>query len=184
MEKNLEKYLNDKNCEDLVYNMKLLGYKFVLKDKFNIKNPQLTLRNIRDRKVTNQKFKEDIAPYKAQIKKYKPQIIKALLQQNYDDYIKEKREESKFEPRPDLVEDTMTWQKVLKKAYKNNKRIYGLLHFARIEGTKLKKDNNNINMSPQLGKPGRWQDEDEWLEFYELNILPNKDEIQEIIRAV
>jgi len=98
-------------------------------------------------------------------------------QEVYNQYCNKLSEIAKFEPRPDLKEDTEYWKKVLRKTKKRDDEIYNLLHFLRCSGVRIKEKNGRLNITP--GK-----EFDDWEKYREGYLMPIKDIIKRILDDV
>ena len=72
--------------------------------------------------------------------------------ESFDDYIKRIRSIYKYDPRPDLIEDSQLWKKILKIAEITDEKAYHILHGFRCGGAKLEIKNNKVNMKPRIGE--------------------------------
>jgi len=98
-------------------------------------------------------------------------------QEVYNQYCNKLSEIAKFEPRPDLKEDTDYWRKVLRKTKKYDNEIYNLLHFLRCSGVRIKEKNGRLNITP--GK-----EFDEWEKYRKEYLMPIKNIIKDLLNEV
>ncbi|MCF8001701.1 MAG: hypothetical protein K9K76_07600 [Halanaerobiales bacterium] len=105
-------------------------------------------------------------------------------EESFEDYIKRLQTEYKYDPRPDLKEDSQLWQKVLKTAEKIDKKAYYILHGFRCGGAKLKTENGEITMISRTGRKHLWQSKKEYMKDRKKWLIPLRKSISEIFNSV
>ena len=104
--------------------------------------------------------------------------------ESFEDYITRIRSKYKYDPRPDLEEDSQLWKKILKLAEGIDKKAYHILHGFRCGGAKLEIKNDKVNMKPRIGKNHLWQSQEEYNKDRKQWLMPLKDSISEIFDAL
>ena len=99
-------------------------------------------------------------------------------------YIDEIREQQRYDPRPDLSEDSKYWQAILKEAEKQDKQVYGNLHGFRIAGCRLQLENEQLKMTPGEAIGQHWKNKKEWKQDRKEYLLPYPKEIKNIFNKV
>ncbi|MFW5962027.1 MAG: hypothetical protein ACOCQR_00245 [bacterium] len=162
----------------IIKKMQEKGYIFILKDEDDI-----GINYVGKIKKSKKQFQEDIKPYQQAIEKEKEVLIKLLKEKRYNEYISKAREKNKYEPRPDLKEDTLLWQALLKLTQENNRKLYGILHGFRCYGAKLltNKARDKIKLVPRFEEEGLWKDNDEWKKDAQDWLIPYKKEIEKLL---
>ena len=104
--------------------------------------------------------------------------------ESFDDYIKRVRLIYKYDPRPDLKEDSQLWEKILKIAEGIDEKTYHILHGFRCGGAKLEIKNDKVNMKPRIGKNHLWQSQEEYNKDRKQWLMPLRESISEIFGAI
>ena len=104
--------------------------------------------------------------------------------ENFDEFLNRIRSQYKYDPRPDLTEDSQLWEKVLRNAATKDNKVYSILHGFRCGGAKLEIKNNKVNMKPRIGEKYLWQSQDEYDKDRKEWLMPLRESISEIFDAV
>ena len=104
--------------------------------------------------------------------------------ESFDDYIKRIRSIYKYDPRPDLIEDSQLWKKILKIAEITDEKAYHILHGFRCGGAKLEIKNGKVNMKPRIGEDHLWQSQEEYNKDRKEWLMPLRESIGEIFNTV
>ncbi|ACL69109.1 hypothetical protein [Halothermothrix orenii] len=102
----------------------------------------------------------------------------------FNKYIEELREQNRYDPRPDLSEDSELWQTVLKEAEKQDKQVYSNLHGCRCGGARLKTEKGQLKLIPAIGPDQFWKNKEEWDQDRKEFLLPYASDIKEIFIKV
>ena len=103
---------------------------------------------------------------------------------NFNKWINELRYKNKYDPRPDIKEDSWLWNNVLKTAEKIDGDIYGILHGFRCAGCMLKLKNNHITLKPNIGQKKHWKTDKEWKRDREEWLIPKIESIKVVFSTV
>ena len=105
--------------------------------------------------------------------------------EKFDDYIKRLQAEYKYDPRPDVKEDSQLWEQVLKTAEKIDKKAYWVLHGFRCGGAKLKTENGGeFTMVARTGKNHLWQSREEYMRDRKKWLILLRNPISQIFNSV
>lgn len=91
------------------------------------------------------------------------------------------------DPRPDLVEDHLLWERVLAVAHEQNTDLWGVLHGLRCCGAKLGRTGGRLMLRPRVdptGSQALWPDEQAWARDRQTWLLPRAAAVQAVLEAV
>ncbi len=100
-----------------------------------------------------------------------------------DNHLQELRQENKYNPRPDLEEDSQLWEQVLKTAEKIDFKVYSILHGFRCGGAKLIIKNNQLLLNPRFGKQHEWKNPNDWKQDRQDYLILHKETIKSIFEV-
>ncbi|MGI9862325.1 hypothetical protein SDD30_13185 [Moorella naiadis] len=88
------------------------------------------------------------------------------------------------DPRPDIKEDSVLWEKLLNlKMVALDYDVCWLLHGFRCQGTVLVKHNDTYVLRPLVGKDG-WESAEEYKKQRDIYLVPHRDKIALALKEV
>jgi 2-keto-3-deoxy-galactonokinase len=101
-----------------------------------------------------------------------------------EEYLQQEREKNRYDPRPDLSDDTELWQAVLEEAKKQDRQVYSNLHGFRCVGCRLQLENEQLKLLPGAAIGQHWKNKKEWKQDRREYLIPFKDTISAVFKAV
>lgn len=86
----------------------------------------------------------------------------------------------RYDPRPDLSEDSGLWRAVLEVALAKDEKIYGILHGVRCIGARLVLENGELRLEPRIGEG--IEDEEDWWQVRLKWLVPQTKTIVQVFR--
>ncbi|MFW5962026.1 MAG: hypothetical protein ACOCQR_00240 [bacterium] len=174
MEQWIKEAMKTKTTEEFLYKLALRGYYLALNE-----GKGFTCSYIGNEKKVKRK---ELALVELMLKRRKEKIVfhfNTTKELYIDLRTTEEYISQKYEPRPELKEDTLLWQCILKKAYNKNSKLYLTLYWLRTGGAKLtyNEEKKKIRIQARYGTKFQWKNKEEWRQDFKSWIYPRKKEM-------
>jgi hypothetical protein len=90
-----------------------------------------------------------------------------------------------FDPRPDLVEDSELWKRVLVEADATDLEVYSILHGFRCAGAQIVRSGHGIQLRPRIDPSGStsvWTTSEDYRADRERWLVPLRDQLTTVFR--